>query len=176
MDDYRIPAKLASILLQYPDEELLASLTAIERASQGLSNGNAAGHCGKFLDYLKSGNPLDLQETYTRSFDMNSKTALNLSFHKFGDSKERGLVLADLAGRYQEAGYECANGELPDFLPLVLEFVSFADLEDASGIISEYYDVIKGLHVALVEEDNPYADLFALIVELSDGLIQEKTQ
>jgi nitrate reductase molybdenum cofactor assembly chaperone NarJ/NarW len=176
MDDYKIAAKLASILLQYPDEDLLALLPAVELAALGLSHGNAVNHCDKFLEYLRSADLLVLQEVYTRSFDLNPKMALHLSFHKFGDGKERGFALADLAGRYQQAGYECANGELPDFLPLILEFVSFGDVQETSGLISEYREVIKELHRGLLQEDNPYADLFALIVELSDGLTQEKTQ
>lgn len=112
-----------------------------------------------FLIDLKNRRLLDLQEEYSRIFDLSAATCLNLSYHKYGDERERGAALARLSGVYREAGYETTARELPDFLPLVLEFLSVCSGQEYAWIIEEYRPQIETLSARLKENGSPYAAL-----------------
>jgi nitrate reductase delta subunit len=84
---------------------------------------------------------------------------LNLTYHRWGDGKERGSALARLLHLYAKAGYEIADGELPDYLPLVLEFLSVGPPESAHEIMAEYHPQVSILASRLAESSSPYAAL-----------------
>jgi len=116
--------KIISLLLQYPDESVINHLPLLAQSIQNMPRAMAAEKLVQFLSFLKSTPLIRLQEIYTETFDLNPSTCLNLTYHIWGDSDNRGKMLAQLQEIYCQAGYETITGELPDYLPLILEFLS----------------------------------------------------
>jgi nitrate reductase delta subunit len=123
MKEGRVEFKVISELMQYPDEGFMKRLPEVEAAVAELPE-EFGEKIEAFISFIKAQSPIRLQETYTAAFYMNSKTTLNMAYHHWGNSEQRALALAGLERVYREAGYERIGGELPDFLPLMLEFLS----------------------------------------------------
>ncbi|MEW6665990.1 MAG: nitrate reductase molybdenum cofactor assembly chaperone [Thermodesulfobacteriota bacterium] len=158
--------RILSRLLHYPDPDLVGALGTLREISGALEEGISTA-CLQFLDYLGGGPMLSLQESYTRTFDFCPDTSLNLTHHLFGDDKGRGGALAALSRIYRDAGYEVACGELPDYLPMILEFLS---LEPGKAAMAEVADSCGGalgvLASRLREARNPYAGLVSAACDL----------
>jgi nitrate reductase molybdenum cofactor assembly chaperone NarJ/NarW len=159
--------KALSVLLQFPDEELLGHVTQLQDVAETFCNANARAVCNDFLAYLGSTSVLGLQETYTTTFDLNPQTCLNLSYHRSGNSQERGYALVKLNQLYNSVGLEISGGHLPDYLPLMLEFVYQYPLEGKSQLLKPYFDEIEILARRLEAQQSPYAPLLALVSSLS---------
>jgi nitrate reductase delta subunit len=151
--------KLFSVLLQYPDDELVSSVPRLRDGLAHSSDGSYDAGCRSLLQYLESTPLIVLQQEYVQTFDLRQSTCLNLTFHECGDTKIRGLALAELSQWYKSAGYESSAKELPDFLPLVLEFLSVCSSEHATQIIERYIEQIRRLALRLHEGGSPYAAL-----------------
>jgi nitrate reductase delta subunit len=156
---------MISLLLQYPDEDLIEGLSEVEAAVSELEQEGARKVCSGFLDYLRRTPLLDVQEEYTRILDLDPSMCLNLSHHKQGDDRERGKALAALSGLYQAAGFEMSTGELPDYLPLVLEFLAVCPDGAAGAIMNDYREEIHGLAGRLKKQGSSYAGLLGLVAE-----------
>ena len=157
--------KIASHLLQYPDAGLLDTFESLTEVMQELPPGPAREIFADFLRHFSDRRLLTWQEEYTRHFDLNPATSLNLTYHRYGDGKERGPALAHLHQVYQGAGYEAATCELPDFLPLVLEFLAICPEEEYSWLLKEYRFQIETLANRLKETGTPYANLLSVLVD-----------
>jgi len=164
-EDKRTFLKLVSLLLQYPEAELVDSLGSLEAAVSEMSNADSKAVCSDFVSHLRNTPLLRLQESYSATFDLRPSTSLDLGYHRWGEGKERGGALARLASLYLEAGYEMTGGVLPDHLPLVLEFLSLCPEETALEIIKEYGSQVATLASRLVEDGSPYAGLLRIVVE-----------
>ena len=161
--DKRQLFKLLAVLLQYPDEELKDSVQSLLDGTACFPDGPCSGGLGTFLRYLDETPLIDLQEEYVRTFDMRAATCLNLTFHEFGDGKIRGAALADLSQLYRSAGYEPSPDDLPDFLPLMLEFLSVCPPETGSLILMRYAEQIRVLAGRLGELGSPYGHLLSAL-------------
>ncbi len=151
--------RITSRLFQYPDEELLESMSPLSDWISELPPGRAKEVFAGFLANFKNRKLLSLQEEYSRIFDLNPATCLNLSYHKYGDKKDRGVALARLNQVYQRGGYETAVRELPDFLPLVLEFLSVCPAEEYAWVVEEYRPQMQTLSARLEKSGSSYAEL-----------------
>ena len=116
-----------------------------------------------FCGILATGSSSTGKRNTRWNFDLNPATSLNLTYQKYGDGKERGPALAQLHQVYQGAGYEAATCELPDFLPLVLEFLAICPSEAYTWLLEEYRSQIETLANRLKETGTPYANLFSVI-------------
>ncbi|MCF8050228.1 MAG: nitrate reductase molybdenum cofactor assembly chaperone [Desulfobacterales bacterium] len=116
--------RLLSVLLHYPDDDLLGHLDEIAAAAGLVPEEDIQTAAEGFLSYLGAHPPIRLQENFTAAFDMRPETTLNLTYHAFGDNEKRAAALARLQHVYDQAGWERTTGELPDYLPLMLEFLS----------------------------------------------------
>jgi nitrate reductase delta subunit len=134
----RLIFKIASHLLDYPDEIWLTHLELLKDAIAEIPSDSTQEVFAEFLLHLQSRKLISWQEEYSRIFDLNPATCLNLTYHRYGDQKERGAALAQLHQLYHRAGYEAATGELSDYLPLVLEFLSFCPEEECAWVVKEY--------------------------------------
>ena len=120
------PLKLASVLLQYPTTSALDSVAGLDPAEIAPCRGRQAQRLASFLDWYR-GRPVgDLQGIYVETFDFAKQRSLHLTYHLHGDSRQRGLALLRLKEAYAAEGLEGDAGELPDFLPLMLEFCALA--------------------------------------------------
>jgi nitrate reductase delta subunit len=157
--------KLVSMLLQYPGAETVAaaaSLTAAERSSLDR-------RLGRFLDWYL-GTPLEaLEREYVRGFDFSRRASLHLSYHLHGDQRQRGLALLRLKQAYAEAGLDAPETELPDYLPLMLEFAALQP-ERGRELLREHRVSIELVRTALREEESPFAPLLDLVADRAGGL------
>ncbi len=159
--------KILSALLEYPDQELIDHLPEI-RVEIGKSQDVDAEEKGAMLNLLghMADTPLtDLQAAYVKTFDMTPEHSLHLTHHLFGDDndKNRGPALIDLGELYKDYGVKVMTNELPDYLPLVLEFVAFLEDEEATAFLSDANKVLTVLTNNLNKVKSPYAPLLSIV-------------
>jgi nitrate reductase delta subunit len=164
-EESRLLFKLLSILLHYPDALLMDSLGELGELSAEVSERSAELIGGSFLPYLEATPLLRAQEYYTKTFDLSPGTCLYLSWHRLGESKERGAELARLSGLYRSAGLECVAKDLPDYLPMILEFASICPGEGGLELLRDFSAEIEKIHLRLKENQSPYEVLFTLLSE-----------
>lgn len=146
-----------SRLLSYPSPPFWKALPEVERSVADLPR-SPRGRFERFLGHLRASDPLDVEQEYVRTFDLTDRTSLYLTYSRFGEGRDRGAALAALGARYRHAGFTLDTRELPDYLPLVLEFLAFASDPDAAPIAEELYGAVEGLAADLDSAHSPYAD------------------
>ena len=157
--------KLLSVLLQYPDDEFLDSATELEAAAASLPAGQRA-PVERFLAYVRATPPAALREAYVGAFDFDRRAAMHLTWHTHGDRRQRGIELVRLKRRYAEAGLPLADGELPDYLPVLLEFAELRP-EEGVELLVGLRPSLELVRAALYRRQSPYAGLLdAVCTEL----------
>lgn len=159
--------KILSALLEYPDQELIEHLPEIraEIKKSAEISAEESQSMLSLMDHLTSISLTELQASYVKTFDMTPEHSLHLTHHLFGDDndKNRGPALIDLSELYKDYGVKTMTNELPDYLPLVLEFVSFLDDEEATSFLADAIKVLKVLTDNLIKANSPYASLLSII-------------
>lgn len=161
--------RILSLLMTYPNEEIYAFLPLANAALQeeDLLNAEANSGVNMFVDFFAQ-KPLTFwQEFYVQLFDYSRSVSLYLFEHVHGDSKDRGQAMVDLIELYKENGLQINQSELPDFLPVFLEFLALQTSLKASEYLAEIIDIVGFIHRKLEEKDNPYQYLLAAIINLS---------
>ncbi|MFI7577742.1 nitrate reductase molybdenum cofactor assembly chaperone [Micromonospora sp. NPDC049497] len=121
-----VAARAASLLLRYPDEEVLAALPTVRAALDGLPA--AVGRpLREVVAHREAVPPVDLRASYVEMFDFRRRCCLHLTYYTSGDTRRRGEALVEFAGAYKAAGLAVVDGELPDFLPTVLDLAAVDD-------------------------------------------------
>lgn len=156
---------LVSRLLQYPDDAFKAELAQMQTVAERLAPGPLADAVRRFLEYVRSQSAIALQEHYTAAFDIAPATTLNLTYHAYGDTEQRAAALARLARTYATAGWSPATGELPDYLPLMLEFLSLCPAADPSGPVRQALEGLGPYIERLAPSAPEYAALIAPLAE-----------
>ncbi len=159
----------ASVLLQYPDESILAALPVVQVAVTGLAAGASRRHLSAFFDRTASMTPLGRQEHYVRTLDLKRRCCLYLTWWTEGETRRRGLALARLKQLYREHGFALVSTELPDFLPVVLEYAAAVDVADGVALLQGYRPGLELLRLALHELDSPYAEPVEAVCALLPG-------
>lgn len=154
--------RLLSVLLSYPSEEIIAGRNEIASAAARLPSGRTRDAISRFTAHLLDLSPLALQQEYVETFDLQKRSSLYLTFFTHGDTRKRGQELLRLKRLYRAAGFILESAELPDYLPLILEF---AALDPAHGewILKEHRAGLELLHMHLLEKRSPYGDLLQAI-------------
>ena len=161
-----VQIKLISYLLHYPDESLLRLLPAFREVLREIKNGSAHDKYDQILSYFEKTPLIQLQEQYTETFDLNPSNCMNLTYHRWGDTEKRGPALVHLEEIYLKAGFQRIGSELPDFLPIVLEFISERPDIGSSEIIPLYGKVVETLAERFRQAGHPYAVLFEQLIEI----------
>ncbi|HET7575883.1 MAG TPA: nitrate reductase molybdenum cofactor assembly chaperone [Sphingomicrobium sp.] len=164
-----ITFKALSALLDYPTAEVVASLSAIEAA---LAEERALGEeellaVRHFICDLERRELLDLQERWINLFDRSKRLALHLYEHSHGESRDRGQAMVSLALTYRMNGFELNAAEMPDYLPLFLEFLSVIPEVHARRYLTDAIEIIEALRIRLEERDSTYAALLSALVTLA---------
>jgi len=159
--------KILSALLEYPEQELIDNLPeicAIVDQSAEIDAGERAA-LQKFLDYLVSMSLTEMQTDYVKTFDLTPEHSLHLTHHLFGDDsdRDRGPALIDLSEMFKDYGVETVTNELPDYLPLILEFASYLDRNEATVFLADVSKVLGILVENLTKAESPYAPLLSII-------------
>jgi nitrate reductase delta subunit len=165
-----IAYKLCSLALQYPDEELIAGRDELTTAAAKLPAGPVTNALGSFFAWFTQTPGLDLAQHYVRTFDLHKRTGLYLTFYSHGDRRERGLVLLHIKQLYRAAGFELEGRELPDYLPLMLEFAAAAGPEQGDLVLREHRPALELIRLSLREQDSPYEHPLDAVCELVGGL------
>jgi nitrate reductase molybdenum cofactor assembly chaperone NarJ/NarW len=118
--------RLLSLLLQYPDAALLAGGAELQDELERLPAGEARSAIAAFLSTYDRVPVGELQSEYVQTFDFDRRASLYLTYHTHGDRRQRGIELVRLKRRFAEAELLLADGELPDYLPALLEFAALA--------------------------------------------------
>ena len=126
----------------------------------------------RFLERLEQEDLIEQQQEYVDTFDRGRACALHLFEHVHGDSRDRGQAMVDLVDVYREAGYTIAVAELPDYLPLFLEFLSTRLAADASSWLAQVEHILKLLYVRLQDRGSRYAVLFSPLLGIAGVVIQ----
>ena len=157
--------RLAALVLDYPDHELYA-LTPELAAAADLIGARAGGpELRAFLDHRLRIGEYAAQEEYVATFDFHKRASLYLTYYRDGDRRQRGASLLGLKRCLREAGLELSNGELPDYLPVVLEFAAL-DPHGAGPVLARFRAVIELLRVSLRDIDSPYAGVLDAVTRV----------
>jgi nitrate reductase delta subunit len=164
-----ITFKALGALLDYPTVELQAAADEIEQAlceERVLSTADLDG-VRSFIDRLRCSEIMDLQEYWIGLFDRSKRLALHLYEHCYGESSDRGQAMVNLALTYRMNGFELNAAEMPDYLPLFLEFLSVIPEVHARRYLTDANAVIEALRIRLEERDSTYAALLSALVTLA---------
>ncbi|MBN9063787.1 MAG: nitrate reductase molybdenum cofactor assembly chaperone [Rhizobiales bacterium 65-9] len=158
-----------SVLLTYPTAELAAAVPEIDAAikHEGLLSPEAAQRLQPLLAELRAMDLYDLQERYVALFDKTRRHALHLFEHIHGESRDRGQAMVDLAAHYERGGLLIAANELPDFIPLFLEFLSARPLDEARSLLKETAHILSLLEERLAQRNADYAAVFTAILSIA---------
>lgn len=159
--------KVLSVLLEYPDQELIDNLPEIRAIVDESTyiDAEQRGGLRKFLDHLSSVPLTEIQVEYVNTFDRTPEHSLHLTHHLFGEEtdRDRGPALIDLGEMFKEYGVKTVTNELPDYLPLLLEFTSQLDDSEATVFLSDIGKVLKTLTENLTKANSPYAAPLSII-------------
>jgi nitrate reductase molybdenum cofactor assembly chaperone NarJ/NarW len=163
--------KVLSALLSYPTEDLQAvagELRAIVQ-QEGLIAGAPLARLGQLIGEIETGDLFDLQERYVLLFDRSRSLSLHLFEHLHGEGRDRGQALVDLAQFYERHGLTVEAKELPDYLPLYLEFLSTLPLDEARVLLAEPLHILAALKQRLRKRESPYASVFRALESIANA-------
>ena len=158
--------KALSALLSYPTEDIQAAIPAIRQvlAAEAILPTADLRALDPLLDDLAARDLYDLQERYVLLFDRSRTLSLNLFEHVHGESRDRGGAMVDLLETYRAAGFDLTGPELPDHLPVLLEFVSLLPQAEARAILADAGPILVALAERLRRREAIYAPVLTALV------------
>jgi nitrate reductase molybdenum cofactor assembly chaperone NarJ/NarW len=167
--------KVISLLLSYPTkllqgagpeiEQVLAVDRLIDERQRAALQGLASDIAGRDI--------YDAQEQYVLLFDRTRALSLHLFEHVHGESRDRGQAMVDLMAMYDDHGFEVDARELPDYLPMFLEFLSIVPEAEARELLRQTLHIVVALKERLTKRDSIYANAFGVLEEIAQGQADE---
>lgn len=166
--------RVLSKLLTYPNAVIFEHMDELKSVlvEDGFLKPKTVKALHSFMDELTAMDFMTAQENYVELFDRGRAHCLHLYEHVHGESRFRGQAMIDLANRYKEKGLEIGISELPDYLPLFLEYISICEPEDGLGTLSQAAPVIAVIGEKLKRSKSNYSSIFAAIVEISGAKLK----
>ena len=167
--------KVLSLLLMYPESDWLAALPEMEAAlaSEADFSGDAHTRLAPLFAQLRDTSLIALQENYVATFDRNPSHSLHLFEHIHGESRDRGSAMIDLLNEYWKHDFDASATELPDYVPLFLEFLSLLPAGEALELLGDAVHVLATVGRKLDANGSPYATAFQVLEALSPVEAQE---
>src|SRR3569623_1299230 len=167
--------KVLSLLLCYPESEWLAALPEMHAALEDETgfNGGASTRLAPLFDLLHESKLIALQENYVATFDRNPSHSLHLFEHIHGESRDRGSAMIDLLEEYWKHDFDASSSELPDYVPLFLEFLSLLPAEAALELLGDAVHVLAAIGRKLEATGSPYATAYQVLAALSPLAAQD---
>ena len=162
--------KILSIMMDYPQLELQTHNRELEKeinSSQELPSSQKE-KLIELLHYFRDNDLMDIQEDYDSLFERGRATSLLLFEHVHGESRDRGQAMVDLMALYENAGYQITVKELPDFIPLYLEFLSTRPELEAKEGIDDVVHIIGILAERLKQRESAYHHCFDALLQIAD--------
>lgn len=166
--------QILSALLLYPEPALLENLPVLEAELAKTPLLHAP--LRPLLDMLATDDLITLQERYVTTFDRNPSHSLHLFEHIHGESRDRGQAMVDLMEEYKKHGLDMTGEDLPDFVPLFLEFLSQVEEQEAGRLLSDAIHVLAHIGRKLAANDSPYSGVFDALQQLSPVAAEELTE
>lgn len=165
----KMTLRALSALLSYPSEELQLHITEVADAirREGILPSVQMARLEPLIEAIATKDLLDLQSDYSELFDRSRSLSLHLFEHVHGDSRERGQAMIDLAGQYAENGIYLESSELPDFVPVFLEYASCLPPAESVEVLGEPVHVFAALAERLDQRESGYAAIFHALVALA---------
>jgi nitrate reductase delta subunit len=157
--------RILSALLCYPSTELQAGISDIRQSIAPESE--ALSQLEPLLNYIEKTDLISLQEQYVQVFDRTPSHSLHLFEHVHGEDRARGQAMVDLLEEYRKHGFDVASDELPDYVPLFLEFLSETDDREAQSVLGDAVHVLAHIGGKLRGNNSLYASVFDVLVNLS---------
>lgn len=171
MNDKQKAYKLLSILLQYPEQ--IGDIKQIQKEVYLLQNIRIIELLQKYLNYFTGQSIDELNRDYINIFDFNVNTTMYLTYPEYSDSLERGEAMLNIKRELHNAGYDLLANELPDYLPLLLEFASVDQTNIADRILEQYCKALIKLGNELKNINSPYQYLIEATRSLGGELQQQ---
>ncbi|RZJ13344.1 MAG: nitrate reductase molybdenum cofactor assembly chaperone [Haliea sp.] len=161
--------RVLALLLKYPDAEVRAHLQEMRSALHGARTvgQRRLAELDALIEGLLAHAPIDTEADYVQLFDCGRATSLHLFEHVHGDSRDRGPAMIDLAKTYEAAGLYLAEGELPDYLPVVLEYASTQPPAQARAFLAEMAHIFNAIFSALEKRESRYASVLGALIEIA---------
>ncbi len=157
----------ANLLLCYPTNELVARLDLLREA---LSRTDLAHHFEPWLSRLETTPLGELQSSYVQEFDLSRRHSLHLSYWSAGDTRRRGMELLGFKDTFKASGVDLtANGELPDYLPAILEFAACIDEDAGYALMQRHRAEIEMLRISVTDDDLPQAGVLTAVCATLPG-------
>ncbi|ORV18087.1 nitrate reductase molybdenum cofactor assembly chaperone [Mycobacterium celatum] len=160
--------KLASVLLQYPTAALFDGLDALEKFAAGTTPKPARESFGRFLGWLRATPPSEVAQHYVQTFDLHRRCTLYLTYYRYGDTRKRGMAMVIFKTAYRDAGFVPSDDELPDYLPMVLDFAALCPR--GQRLLVGHRADLELLRRNLTKAESPYADVVAAVIADLPGL------
>ncbi|QIS05766.1 nitrate reductase molybdenum cofactor assembly chaperone [Nocardia brasiliensis] len=161
--DRHLVWRLSALLLDYPSTSMLAMADQLSCAVSELPP-VAGGGLLRFIEYLRGTPPLTLAADYVATFDLRRRASMHLTYYAYGDTRKRGMALLRFKHAYRHAGVELGDEELPDHLPVVLEFAATIDPIGGERLLGEHVPVLELLRLSLADSASPYTDVLAAVL------------
>ncbi|MBO0854746.1 MAG: nitrate reductase molybdenum cofactor assembly chaperone, partial [Nocardia sp.] len=121
-------------------------------------------HLTELLAHLSGTDPLESARAYVETFDLRRRASLHLTYYAYGDTRKRGMALLRFKHAYRHAQVELSDRELPDHLPVLLEFAATCDPIGGERLLGEHVPVLEMLRLSLTDSGSPYADALAAVL------------
>lgn len=161
--------KALSLILSYPTRELQTAMPEIAAVLASDSRLTAASRRAlrPLSSALETRDIYDLEEQYVLLFDRSRTLSLNLFEHVHGESRDRGGAMVNLLENYRDGGFEPVTSELPDHLPVLLEFLATRPAQEARETLADAAHIFEALSERLTRRDSTYAPVFAALCQLA---------
>lgn len=143
--------------LSYPDEPMLEMVPMLDAALTEQPDGDPVRALRRFTDHLRATDPATLRQNYIETFDLSRRHTLYLTYWTAGDTRRRGTALGEFKQCYRDSGFLVdLGGELPDHLPIVLEFTARVDPTAGTELLQRFRPALELLRLSLSDIDSPY--------------------
>jgi nitrate reductase molybdenum cofactor assembly chaperone NarJ/NarW len=157
----------ASVLLSYPSDGYAEDLDAVIGEVTTLPAGSARSRLAEVAKWLHQLPPTEAAATYVDTFDLRRGVCLYLTYYRHGDTRERGMALTALVDSFRAAGFRVVPGELPDFLPALLELA--AARPAGASVMGDHRMALEALRLALEKAESPYAGVVTAVCDALPG-------
>lgn len=161
-----------SRLLDYPDAQLWSDEQGLRQlVDESELSGASKARLHRFLDVRLASNVMDWQSEYDGLFERGRSLSLWLFEHVHGESRDRGQAMVDLLAEYRKAGLDIGRKELPDYLPLFLEFLATQGQENAHDWLAQVETILATLVCRLEQRNSNYADVLKVLLEVAGNQV-----
>lgn len=161
--------KALGALIDYPEQDLIGALDEVSTVldAEALVRKDNRRDLERLIAELRARDLLDMQAHYVGLFDRVRSLSLHLFEHVHGESRERGQAMVSLRALYSSNGFVLTTNELPDFLPVFLEYLSSRPLGEAREQLAETSDILEAMRARLAKRRSPYASVFGALLAIA---------